>query len=104
MFFYMIYVICFLTPLWAAILEGGRAGVRGIVIGLLVGLAVGMGAVFGMRAVFRWVLRHPQFGKHFPTPVWIVLDSLLCLSFFASLVGLCFLAAVITRSVIHHVI
>ena len=100
---YMIYLICFITPFVSAFSEGRKAGIVGIAAGLVVGLALGTGAVFAIRALFQWVVRHPHLGERFPTPVWIIVDTLLVVTFMASLVGLALLAHVITQSAIRNV-
>lgn len=100
---YMIYMVCFVTSLTAAFTEGRRAGHLGAFIGALVGIVLGLGAVFAMRGIFKSVLHYPDFGKSFPTAVWIVLDVFLILLFFAGLVGVSCLGVLITRSLIQHV-
>jgi hypothetical protein len=98
------YGISFLTPLFAAFLEGKKAGFLGVLIGLLVGFGLGIGGVFGTKAVFKCIRQHRELGKRNPPPLWTVLSWILCIALFVCIGGLGLLGMIATKLVIRGVI
>ena len=103
-FYEQTYILSITAPLFCS-LESGWEADRwlGSLIGLIVGLVLAAGSFWGVKAIFRRVIRHPKLGTSNPSVFWIGVSWILCAAMFVWILGFAFIGMWFTKFVIHDV-
>jgi len=105
-FYELTCLIAVTTPLFCSLESGWKTGSwLGILVGLIIGLVLAFGDFWGVRAIFRRVIRHPKLGTSNPNPsvFWIGMSWFLCAAMIVWIFGFAFIGMWLTKFVIHHV-